>query len=123
LKLSSKRIVREVNAIEQGLMRLEDERTGMQELLKKLKLGSRTLLRGGRMRSHKDRVELQLSLWSDGLHWSHENFFLNTRNGSLYQIVTEMMRDLGRDGGPSSATFEHANTITKFIQRFGMRVE
>jgi hypothetical protein len=49
--------------------------------------------------------------------------FLNTRNRSVYQMVTETMRDLGKDGGPSSATFEHANTITKFIQRFGTRVE
>jgi hypothetical protein len=49
--------------------------------------------------------------------------FLNTRNRSLYQMVTETMRNLGKDGGPSSGTFEHANTITKFLQRFGTRVE
>lgn len=49
--------------------------------------------------------------------------FLNTRNRSFYQMVTETMRDLGKDCCPSSATFEHANTITKFIQRFGTRVE
>jgi hypothetical protein len=31
------------------------------------------------------------------------------------------MREWG-DGGPSSATFEHANAFVTFIQRFGTRL-
>jgi hypothetical protein len=47
----------------------------------------------------EDRVELQFSLWPDGLHWSAENSFLNTRNRSLFQMVSEMVRDLVKSGG------------------------
>jgi len=89
----------EVIAIEQGLKRLEDERTGMRELLKNTEVRLQNLATWWLAANLQDRVELQFSLWPDGLHWSHENFFLNTRNRSLYQMVTEMMRDLGQDGG------------------------
>jgi hypothetical protein len=49
--------------------------------------------------SLQDRVELQFSLWPDGLHWSHENFFLNTLNRSLFQMFGEMLDGFGIDGG------------------------
>jgi hypothetical protein len=39
----------------------------------------------------QDRVELQFSLWPDGLCWSHERMFLNMANRSLFQQVGEMI--------------------------------
>jgi site-specific DNA recombinase len=92
-------IAAEVGTIEQGLKRLEDERMGMQELIKNTELRLENLAMWWQKASLEDRVELQFSLWPDGLHWSDENSFLNTRNRSLFQMVREMVRDLSMSGG------------------------
>ena len=92
-------IAAEVGTIEQGLKRREDERIGMQELIKNTELRLENLAMWWQKASLEDRVELQFSLWPDGLHWSDENSFLNTRNRSLFQMVREMVRDLSMSGG------------------------
>lgn len=91
----------EVAAIEQGLKRLEDERTGMQELTKNTELRLQNLASWWQNANLQDRIELQFSLWPDGLHWSHEDYFLNTLNRSLFQMVREMFQSFDLDGGPA----------------------
>ncbi len=92
-------IAAEVASIEQGLKRLEDERTGMQELIKNTEVRLSNLARWWQDANLQDRVELQFSLWPDGLSWSHERMFLNTANRSLFQQVKEMIDGLVLDGG------------------------
>jgi site-specific DNA recombinase len=92
-------IAAEVAAIEQGLKRLEDERTGMQELIKNTEVRLSNLAKWWQEANLQDRVELQFSLWPDGLSWSHERMFLNTANRSLFQQVKEMIDGLVLDGG------------------------
>ena len=92
-------IAAEVAAIEQGLKKLEDERTGMQELIKNTEVRLSNLATWWQKANLQDRVELQFSLWPDGLSWSHERMFLNTANRSLFQQVKEMIDGLGLDGG------------------------
>ena len=92
-------IAAEVAAIEQGLKRLEDERIGMQELTKNTEVRLQNLASWWQNANLQDRVELQFSLWPDGLHWSHEDFFLNTLNRSLFQMVRETIDSFGISGG------------------------
>jgi site-specific DNA recombinase len=92
-------IAAEVAAIEQGLKRLEDERTGMQELIKNTEVRLSNLAKWWQEANLQDRVELQFSLWPDGLSWSHESMFLNTSNRSLYQQVRVMLDEIVKSGG------------------------
>ena len=92
-------IAAEVAAIEQGLKKLEDERTGMQELIKNTEVRLSNLATWWQKANLQDRIELQFSLWPDGLHWSHERMFLNTANRSLFQQVREMLDDMVKSGG------------------------
>ena len=67
-------IAAEVGTIEQGLKRLEDERTGMQELIKNTEVRLQNLAMWWQNANLEDRIELQFSLWPDGLHWSRRKF-------------------------------------------------
>jgi len=51
-----------------------------------------------------------------------ENALLNTAGEAEFWARVESGETIQKNGGPSSATFEQIKTITRFIQRFGTRV-
>jgi site-specific DNA recombinase len=89
----------ETKAFEHQLKALDDEKSGMQELTQVYEYKVKNLALFWQNASLSDRVELQFSLWPEGLRWTPRNAFLNTLNESLFQQVEEMMRDLKLDGG------------------------
>ena len=94
-----KAIADEIEHIEHGLKRLEEERSGVQELAKIKKYQLKNLWETWKNGDLNYRVELQFALAPEGLHWSDTKGFLNTSNPSLFQAYTELMRDLVGDGG------------------------
>ena len=94
-----KSVAAEIEAFEHQLRALDEEKNGMQELTQAYEYKVQNLAMFWQNANLKDRVELQFSLWSDGLRWTPKLAFLNTLNKSLFQQVEEMMRDLKVDGG------------------------
>ena len=92
-------ITSEIKLFEQALAALDEEKNGMQELTKTTEYRLKNLALCWQNGTLKDRVELQFSLWSDGLRWTKKDAFLNKANSSLFQQVEEMVRDLKVDGG------------------------
>jgi hypothetical protein len=89
----------EIEHIEHGLKRLEEERSGVQELAKIKEYELKNLWETWKNGDLNYRVELQFALAPEGLHWSDTKGFLNTSNPLLFQSYTELMRDLVGDGG------------------------
>jgi site-specific DNA recombinase len=92
-------ITAEIEAFEHQLKALDEEEIGMQELTQAYEYKVKNLAMFWQNANLTDRVELQFSLWSEGLRWTPKSAFLNTLNHSLFQQVEEMMRDLRVDGG------------------------
>ena len=92
-------IASEIKLFEQALAALDEEKNGMQELTKTTEYRLKNLALCWQNSNLKDRVELQFSLWPDGLRWTKKDAFLNKGNSSLFQQVEEMMRDLKVNGG------------------------
>ena len=87
--------------IQEGLRALDKEHATMKELIENTNYKLQNLSFWWQAAGLQDRIELQFSLWPEGLRWTPSNFFLNTSNHSLYQQVEEMMRDLVVHGGRS----------------------
>lgn len=94
-----KSITSELEDFEHRLKGLDEEKNGMQELTQTYEYKVRNLALFWQNANLKDRVELQFSLWSEGLRWTPQSAFLNTLNRSLFQQVEEMVRELRVDGG------------------------
>ncbi|HWF37331.1 MAG TPA: hypothetical protein VG322_02355, partial [Candidatus Acidoferrales bacterium] len=77
------------------------ERSTMEDLMKTAELRVQNLAHWWKNAELKDRMELQFSLWPEGIRWSEKNHFLNTANTSLFQAVDEMMGELELVGGRS----------------------
>ena len=84
---------------EHRLKTLDEEKNGMQELTQAYEYKVKNLALFWQNANLNDRVELQFSLWSEGLRWTPQSAFLNTLNRSLFQQVEEMVRELRVDGG------------------------
>jgi site-specific DNA recombinase len=94
-----KSITAELEEFEHQLKALDEEKHGMQELTQAYEYKVKNLAMFWQNANLKDRVELQFSLWSEGLRWTPKSAFLNTLNRSLFQQVEEMVRDLELGGG------------------------
>ena len=94
-----KAIADEIELIEHGLKRLEDARSGVQELAKIKEYELKDLAESWKNGDLNYRVELQFALAPQGLHWSVTNGFLNTSNPSLFQAYKELLSDLVGSGG------------------------
>lgn len=92
-------ITAETEAFEHQLRVLDEEKNGMQELTQTYEYKVKNLALFWQNANLNDRVELQFSLWSEGLRRTPQSAFLNTLNRSLFQQVEEMVRDLKVDGG------------------------
>jgi hypothetical protein len=87
--------------IQEGLRALDKEHATMKELIENTNYKLQNLSLSWQAAGLQDRMELQFSLWPEGLRWTPDSHFLNTSNHSLYQQVEEMMRDLVGHGGRS----------------------
>ena len=94
-----KAIADEIEHIEHAVKRLDEERTGVQELAKIKEYQLKNLWETWKNGDLNYRVELQFALAPEGLHWSDENGFLNTANPQLFQAYKELLADLVGDGG------------------------
>jgi site-specific DNA recombinase len=94
-----KAIATEIEHIEHGLKRLNEERDGVQELARIKEYELKNLWETWKNGDLNYRVELQFALAPEGLHWSDTKGFLNTANPHLFQAYTELMRDLVGNGG------------------------
>lgn len=94
-----KAIADEIEHIEHGLRRLEQERNDVQELAKIKEYELKNLAESWQQGDLKYRVELQFALAPDGLRWDSDNGFLNKANPQLFQAYKEMLADLVGDGG------------------------
>jgi site-specific DNA recombinase len=94
-----KSIADQISILEHGLQELAQERSTMQDLMKTAEIRVQNLAKHWEGADLKERMELQFSLWPEGLRWSEENHFLNTGNASLLQAVDELMGELVGGGG------------------------
>ena len=94
-----KSIADQIAVLEHGLRELEEERSTMQDLMKTAEIRIQNLAGWWEGADLKGRMELQFSLWPDGLRWSEKNHFLNTGNTSLLQSVDELVGELVGSGG------------------------
>lgn len=94
-----KSIADQIAVLEHGLLELEQERSTMQDLMKTAEIRIQNLAGWWEGADLKGRMELQFSLWPEGLRWSEKNHFLNTGNTSLLQSVDELVGELVGSGG------------------------
>ena len=92
-------ITDEIEQIEHGLRRLEEERNSVQEIAKIKEYELRNLVESWQKGDLQYRVELQFALAPEGLRWSSDNGFLNKDNPQLFQAYKEMLADLVGNGG------------------------
>jgi hypothetical protein len=91
----------DLEQIEQGMRALDKEQATIKELIDSTNFRLQNLAHYWKATGVQDRMELQFSLWPEGLRWTADSHFLNTSNHSLYQQVDDMMRDLVGHGGRS----------------------
>ena len=94
-----KAIADEIEHIEHGLKRLNEERDGAQELAKIKEYQLKNLWETWKNGDLNYRVELQFALAPEGLRWSSDNGFLNKANPQLFQAYKELLGDLELNGG------------------------
>jgi hypothetical protein len=94
-----KSIADQISILEHGLQELAQERSTMQDLMKTAGIRVKNLAKHWEGADLKERMELQFSLWPEGLRRSEENHLLNTGNASLLQAVDELMGELEGVGG------------------------
>jgi site-specific DNA recombinase len=94
-----KAIAAEFEQIEQGLRRLEEERSGVQELTKTLQFKLENLADSWMNGDLSTRVDIQFALAPEGLRWSSDNGFLNKGNPQLFQAYKELVGDWEMSGG------------------------
>jgi site-specific DNA recombinase len=81
--------------IEQQLNTLESEKNMMQELIEQSQRELVDLVSAWRKAGISGRTELQIGLFPDGLVWSHEGGFLNSKNVGLMHDWHEFFQSLG----------------------------
>ncbi|MFZ3264798.1 MAG: zinc ribbon domain-containing protein [Terriglobales bacterium] len=81
--------------IEQQLTALESEKSMMQELIEQSQRELVDLVSAWRKAGISGRTELQNALFPDGLVWSHESGFLNSKNVGLMHAWGEFFQSLG----------------------------
>src|SRR5882724_9537747 len=89
-----KAIADEIEHIEHALKRLQEERSGVQELAKIKEYELKNLWETWKNGDLNYRVELQFALAPEGLRWSSNNGFLNKGNPQLFQAYKELLADL-----------------------------
>ena len=89
-----KAIADEIEHIEHGLKRLDEERDGVRELAQIKEFQLKNLWETWKNGDLNYRVNLQFALAPEGLHWDSNNGFLNKDNPQLFQAHKELLRDL-----------------------------
>ena len=81
--------------IEQQQKALESEKNMMQELIEQGRRELIDLVSAWRKAGITGRTKLQTAVFSDGLVWSHEGGFLNSKNEGLMHAWHEFFQSLG----------------------------
>ena len=81
-------------AIETQLTALESEKTMMEELMEQSQRELLDVVSAWKKSGAPQKRELQNVLFADGLVWSHESGFLNSKNTRLMQDVNEALQEL-----------------------------
>jgi site-specific DNA recombinase len=100
----------EAAAIEKQLTALESEKNMMEELIEQSQRELVDLVNAWRKSGAVQKRELQTALFPDGLAWSHESGFLNSKNTGLMEELNEFFQSLEN----SSATLD------SFVAKFGV---
>lgn len=93
-----KAIAEEIEHIEHGLKRLDDERSGVQEIAKIKEYELKNLAESWLKGDLQYRINLQFALAPDGLRWVNNNGFLNRGNPQLFEAYTQLLKELVGDG-------------------------
>jgi site-specific DNA recombinase len=100
----------DVATIQEQLSSLESDKNMMQQLIEQSKRDLVELVNAWFKAGVTGRAELQKALFPDGLVWSHENGFLNSKNEGLMSDWHEFFQSL-----PDSAT-----SLNSFFVLFGV---
>jgi len=96
--------------IEQQLTALESEKNMMQELIEESQRELVDLVSAWKKAGVSGRKELQSALFPDGLVWSHESGFLNSKNVGLMHDLDEFFQSLG----------DSKTSVDDFIAKLGV---
>jgi conjugative relaxase-like TrwC/TraI family protein len=100
----------ETKKIETALSALESERKTMDEVSRQSKLENISLVNTWRDAAVEGKIELQETLFPEGLYWSHESGFLNRKNKWLLESFLQFFEQVSHS----------QEDVHNFAVRFGV---